>query len=1154
MSAPGIPQEYPSSAPNQPVKPAPPARAQRPIRRRRAEEMRVYCLVALLAAALAILQPAAPDAVRTLSLKWSNLEGPWRFRTDPADVGEKEGWQLPGLDDAGWRMLRVPGYWEEQGVTDPRPGQPPKPKDGMPWTDYDGAAWYRLRLRVPAAWKGQDLVLMLGSVDDEDRTFFNGKLVGATGPGIARPVAVQRRYVIPAALVRFGGENVLAVRVWDGGGPGGIAGPVVTLVPRKAVNQMLKLFGDNRPLKARFANPPAGTRILKIIHSWPDGASRQEALIQSLIAQGFGGVVCNVSFTDYLVSEAKWKEFVHAVKAAKAAGMAMWLYDERGYPSGTAGGLTLRGHPELEAQGLLIAAADSKGGALSLKLPPGDPVFVRAFPLTGGSIQISGSLALPARQTGLDLSERLNGGALNVDLPPGNWRVLAVTRSPLYEGTHAALSLADKLPYIDLLDPEATDRFLALTHQQYARHLGDDLGRYFQSTFTDEPSLMSMFLKPMPWSVLPWAPNLAHEFRARRGRPLEPLLPALMTDAGPGTASARYDFWRTIGELVSENYFGRIQSWCHAHKLKSGGHLLYEEPLLYHVPLYGNFFQCVRRLDAPSIDCLTSIPSEVPWFIARLVSSAAELEGRSQTMCETSDFAQVYRPAGDTRPVRHVTEDEIRGTCNRLMFGGINTITSYYTFTGLSTSQMQRINEYVGRCATMLRGGHQVTDIALLYPIESVWPRYVPSNQGPTASPDAAQVDYSYRMALDSLFAACRDFTFVDSAALGHAAVEHGSLKYRGLRWRVVILPGADTLPLAAWRSLLRFVRTGGAAIALGALPANSETEFPSPEVQRIGREIFGEGTGSRVHVNPSGGAGIYLAPGSESLLQAVLGKVLEPDVAVPPGPHAYSGSGGPVHATHRRIGNHDVYFLINDSPQPWKGVVRVTGSGPGERWDPSTGSISPLPSGDRISLELPAYGGIFLRFPHARQPKRFRLRTGALPGVTTELLPCGQPQTGKGEFVQAEITREEPPWNSGRAAWRATARLTRSKVDTFLFLNFPFTPPADLGRADGLAVDTWVPSAQHTASELLVILHERDGGQYLARTGRLLSRAGSARSIILFSQFQPAGWAVDPNGKLDLDQIVGISIGWGGYLGTEGEQVEFATAAPGAVHLPPSR
>ena len=59
---------------------------------------------------------------------------------------------------------------------------------------------------------------------------------------------------------------------------------------------------SNRPLAERFANPSADARILKIIHGWPNAADDQLNLIRRLLAEGFGGVVCKVSFSEYLVS------------------------------------------------------------------------------------------------------------------------------------------------------------------------------------------------------------------------------------------------------------------------------------------------------------------------------------------------------------------------------------------------------------------------------------------------------------------------------------------------------------------------------------------------------------------------------------------------------------------------------------------------------------------------------------------------------------------------------------------------------------------------------------------------------------------------------------------------------------------------------------
>ncbi len=722
----------------------------------------------------------------------------------------------------------------------------------------------------------------------------------------------------------------------------------------------MKLPQSDRPLAERFANPPADSRILKIVHHMPDDPAAQDQLIASLIEQGFGGMACNVSFDGYVENEQKWQSYVRAVKAAKEAGMALWLYDEKGYPSGSAGGITLRDHHEWEARGLLIADAVTES-EVTLDLPPGKLHSAVAYPVVGGVLQLD-------KPTTIDVS----GDKATWKSPGGKWHVMAITEDALYEGTHSAISLADKAHYVNLLMPEPTAKFIEVTHDAYAKHLGSDLGKYFTATFTDEPSLMSLFFNQMPYRVMPWSPNLPVEFKKRRGYDIEPLIPALVADAGEQGRKARYDFWLTVGELTAENFFGQIQQWGRKHNIPSGGHLLLEEPIITHVPLYGDFFRCIRRLDAPSIDCLTSIPAEVPWFVARLLSSAGELEGKTQwTMSETSDHVQRYRPAGDTRPVRVVTEDEIRGTLSKLALNGINVQTSYYSFDGLSQEQLVRLNEHIGRCNTMLRGGHQVADIAVLYPSESIWPRFTIASKWATDAPDANLVADIYQKVSASLWKAKRDFTYIDGQALIEAKVKGGALELGKLRWRVVILPCADTLPMKAWERLAEFAKTGGVVISVDALPMNSESEFPSARVQAFAKEIFGESKGARVMANSAGGAGVYLPQDKIDLLASSLDSIIEPDVRL-------SDPKSPLHSTHRRIDGHDVFFIINDSATPWTGTVSIR-AGKGELWNPATGKMSPLPSGDSIDLSLGAYGGVFLRFEKTRRPERLTLESVSL-------------------------------------------------------------------------------------------------------------------------------------------------------------------------------
>jgi len=131
------------------------------------------------------------------------IAGPWRFRTgDDARYGARE------YDEEAWETIPVPERWERAG----HPG-------------YDGFAWYRCRFSLPVAAAGRTAYLELGKIDDVDETFVNGVEVGQTGafpPGFRSERQAFRRYRVPADALNWGGDNVLAVRVYDGGGGGGL--------------------------------------------------------------------------------------------------------------------------------------------------------------------------------------------------------------------------------------------------------------------------------------------------------------------------------------------------------------------------------------------------------------------------------------------------------------------------------------------------------------------------------------------------------------------------------------------------------------------------------------------------------------------------------------------------------------------------------------------------------------------------------------------------------------------------------------------------------------------------------------------------------------------------------------------------------------------
>jgi sialate O-acetylesterase len=87
--------------------------------------------------------------------------------------------------------------------------------------EFDGAVWFRKIVEIPQNMQGKDLILSLGPIDDMDRTFFNGKLIGShEESGFWQ---AERNYEISSSLLKPG-ANLISVRVLDTQGNGGIYG------------------------------------------------------------------------------------------------------------------------------------------------------------------------------------------------------------------------------------------------------------------------------------------------------------------------------------------------------------------------------------------------------------------------------------------------------------------------------------------------------------------------------------------------------------------------------------------------------------------------------------------------------------------------------------------------------------------------------------------------------------------------------------------------------------------------------------------------------------------------------------------------------------------------------------------------------------------
>lgn len=133
-----------------------------------------------------------------------DLSAGWKFSPDEQDKGLSVKWYAIRFDDSGWKTLDAGKRWEDQG-----------------YQDLDGSGWYRKTVEVPASWKGKDVWLKFGGVNDSYDLFVNGVQVSSFGQAHIS-FAGKPSFTKVTNNVLYGAPNLIAVRVNDWGNSGGL--------------------------------------------------------------------------------------------------------------------------------------------------------------------------------------------------------------------------------------------------------------------------------------------------------------------------------------------------------------------------------------------------------------------------------------------------------------------------------------------------------------------------------------------------------------------------------------------------------------------------------------------------------------------------------------------------------------------------------------------------------------------------------------------------------------------------------------------------------------------------------------------------------------------------------------------------------------------
>jgi hypothetical protein len=556
--------------------------------------------------------------------------------------------------------------------------------------------------------------------------------------------------------------------------------------------------------QAAWESPQVGDRPLQIVHevnlkgklpegmdqllpdATPDGIARRN--LEYYRQRGLGGLVCNVSFRDYLQSEAHWAELQTVVEACRDLGLIVWIYDEKGYPSGGAGGLVLATNREFEAQELAYDASQP------------DPFVVR----------------------------------------------------PSYEFTHASNNYHAARRYANLIDDRAVRCFLDVTHQAYFQRLAPLFGTTIQAAFTDEPSLIAVNLGQIPEEVrqrvpvvdpldptvkalprVPWSYDIVERYRERYAEDLLAQRPSLFAGDTAEDRRVRRQFWSLVADLIADRYFGALERWCAERGIASSGHSLWEEAVLHHVPLEGNGLQCLSHMHIPGLDLLTSDPTAVihsGWLTAGLPASAARLSGRRRVMTEVSDFSQKMGGQGPASLAA------MQATAAWQAAWDVTDFTLYYSLRDRPADEYRQYCDFVGRLNAILKPATADPHVLLYYPIYDLWSEYVPVAeplQLASQSPRAQQLVASFLRLGQMLQRRQIPLTLTDHRYLAQATVEaDGTLVIGRQPYSALLVPHDAQLPAEAAEVVARFQQQGGRVLRDGVDSVTARPDDLARELQ----------------------------------------------------------------------------------------------------------------------------------------------------------------------------------------------------------------------------------------------------------------------------------------------------------------------------------
>ncbi|NRF37391.1 glycosyl hydrolase [Pedobacter foliorum] len=682
-------------------------------------------------------------------------------------------------------------------------------------------------------------------------------------------------------------------------------------------------------LLSGFKKPPASAKARTWWH-WINGNVSKEGITADLEAMKRVGIqeaqVFNVD-QGYPEGPAtflnpKWLElFQFAAYEAKRLGLELGFNNGAGWSSSGGPWVT----PENAMQTVVFSQTQLTGGStVHQKLPQPitklnyyQDIAVIAFPTPKGKERID-ELALKALtgdsfKTHMDPSDKIivqssvidkskiidltskmsTDGTLSWNAPTGDWTILRFGHTA--NGTeNRPTGLGGKGLEVNKMSRSAVDAYWAGGIKPILDKLGPLVGS----------SLTNCLIDSYEVGCNNWTPGFREDFKKRRNYDCMPFLPTLAgyyVESGEVTERFLWDFRKTIGDLIAENYYGYFSELCH------------EKGMKFSVEPYGGPFDSFKA--GASGDIIMGefwLGNNVYLESTKLAASISHLKGNSIVGAEsfTSFGGWLNHPATLKKRGDYVWSEGI----NRLIFHtyahqpwNIGPGVTFHMY-GVEMSRLNTWWEqsyaymnYLARSQFLLQQGKSSADV-LVFTGES-------SPNDAVLRSDIKALGYDYDQ--------------IGPDQLAYLTAKNGKIYARnGLSYRMLILPETPWATPELLTKIKELVLAG--AIVKGTKPTKSPSLNGYPacdeKVTRLADEIWH----NKISVNTS--------------VTDLFKKLdLAPD---------FSGgqTGADLNFIHRISGGDDIYFVSSPQIESRNEICefRVTGKKP-QLWNPETGEVEDI-------------------------------------------------------------------------------------------------------------------------------------------------------------------------------------------------------------------